>query len=547
MGPARRVIDRPTATVWLVWALATAWVAVFVARHGYNLPACDEWAFVRVSYAPWGERLDWLGARHCEHRFPLARVIYLISLDVTGHDFRAGMFLSVGFLAGTAAVLILTARHLRGRTSLADAAFPFVFLHPGHTENLLMGYQIAFTLSVVALALFAALVARSSRLDPARTALCGAVLLVPIALGGWLGLVFVPPLALWVGWQWWRARGMGLPAAAILAAAIGYLVWSVYLLLAGGGAQHANGVPDLASRIKAVAGVAGIGLGPGVGRYAKVAAIGTILLAIQSTVMFRLARAGYQQPEERPVAWGLLALQMGAWAFAVGVGYGRGAGLATRYAAFSAVGIAVTLLAAARYARSSTWLTAVVVLTGIVVVHSNLRHGRYEGERFDQWYGSIVKDLEAGVPIDLLAQRHKDFWVGSEDGWLALWENDFPLLRGVPPARPRSGLRVAFQRDGEQVDQRTVFARYHVDPGSERPVVAIRVRFRVGIWVPWERMIFTWIDPASGERRRSEVRPWVRPIKQSTVFWIDGPLSAGELLIGRPDCPIEVLGVEVVR
>jgi hypothetical protein len=237
---------------------------------------------------------------------------------------------------------------------------------------------------------------------------------------------------------------------------------------------------------------------------------------------------------------------LGVWAFAFAVGFSRGSGLASRYSAFTAFGVAVPLLATARYARPSACLTIVVISVGAFVVIANERNGRWEGQRLDECYRSVVVDLDAGVPIDLLAERHQDFWIGPEDGWRALWENDFPLLRGVPPACSRAVHPVAFRRDGDLPDGRAVFNRYRVDLGGERPVVAVRVRFRAGVWVPWERMIFTWIDPASRERRRSEARPWVRPIEQSTVFWVDGVISGGELLIGRSDCPVEVLGIEAI-
>jgi len=546
MGPARRVIDRPTTIVWLAWALATAWVGSFVARHGYNLPTCDEWAFVRISYAPWSERLEWLGARHMEHRFPLARASWLVLLDSTGHDFRAAMWLTVLLLSAAAAVLMLAARGLRGRTSFADAVFPVLFLHPGHAENLLMGYQIAFTLTVGALAVFALLIACSNSLEPSRAALLGSVLLVPIALGGWLGLVFVPPLALWVGWQWWRARGPGLPAVAILAAVLGYLAWSVWFLLTNGGVQHVEAVPDPATRVKAVASVMGLGFGSGIGRYGKPAAFGAVLILVQAATAVVLARVGLRRSDERPAAWGLLALLLGVWAFAFAVGFSRGAGLASRYAAFSSLGIIIPLLALARFARPSACLVAAVGVGGVLLVAANARHGALQGTQLDERYRGVVADVAAGIPIDLLAERHHDFWLGPEDGWRALWDNGFPLLRGVRAAGSREVRSLPVRRDGELSVGRATFARYRIDLANERPVMAVRVRFRAGMWVPWERMMFDWIDATTGERRRSEVRPWVRPIKQSAVFWIDGPLAAGDLLIGRPDCPIEVLGVELL-
>ena len=530
-----------------MWALASVWLAAFVARHGHNLPACDEWAFVRVSYAPWSERFEWLGERHMEHRFPLARLVYLGLLDATGHDFRAGMWLTTALLSGSAAALILAARRLRGRTGLVDIGFPLLLLHAGHVENLLMGYQIVFTITAAALALFALLIAYSGELDPARAAAGGALLLVPIALGGWLGMMFVPPLGAWVGRQWWRARGPGFAALAVLAAVVAYLAWSVWFLLASGGVQHVDAVPDTAARIKAVAGVVGIGFGPGVGRTIKPMALGVILIVFQAATAVALVRIGHRRPEERSVAWGLFALLLGVWVFAFAVGFSRGSGVASRYAVFSYLGIAVPLLAMARYARPSGWQTVGVVLAGAFVAVANGRHGSLEGIRLDRCYRSVVTDVDAGVPIDLLAERHHDFWIGPEEGWRALWDHDFPFLRGVPPARSREVQPVVFRRDGERRDERQVFARYRIDLGAERPVLAVRVRFRAGVWVPWERMVFDWIDPATGESRRSEVRPWVRPIEQSTVFWIDGHFGGGELLIGRPDCPIEVLGIEVIR
>jgi hypothetical protein len=417
----------------------------------------------------------------------------------------------------------------------------------GHTENLLMGYQVVFTITIAALALFGLLIAYSVELDSSWVAVCGAVLLVPIALGGWLGLVFVPPLGTWAAWQWWRARGAGLLALAILAAAAAYLSWSVWFLLASGGAIVVEEVPSTLTRIKAMAGVMGIGLGPGVGRHVKLWAIGAALLLIQAATIRTLIRVGVRRPAERHVAWGLVAIMLGVWAFAFAVGFSRGTGLASRYSAFTAFGIAVPLLASARYARPSVLVTVLVFLVGALVVIANERHGRWEGSRLDECYRSVVADRDAGVPIDLLAERHQDFWIGPDEGWRALWENGFPLLRGVPPASSRAVHPVAFRRDGEVTDGRAVFCRYRVEPSGKRSVVAVRVRFRASVWVPWERMSFIWIDPASGERRRSEVRPWVRPVDQSVVFWIDGHVARGELLIGRMVCPIEILGIEAIE
>ena len=171
-----------TRGVWGLWVIGFIWTAIFIARHGHNLPANDEWVFVPITYASWSEKIKWIGERHMEHRFPLARIIYLGLLEATDYDYRAGMWMTLGLLGISAAALMRAAHRLRGHTSLADTAFVFLFLHVGHTENLLMGYQIAFTITVLALSLFALLVAYSDRMTSSRGRLGGGSL---VTIGAW--------------------------------------------------------------------------------------------------------------------------------------------------------------------------------------------------------------------------------------------------------------------------------------------------------------------------------------------------------------------------
>ena len=76
----------------------------------------------------------------------------------------------------SAAALILAARRLRGRTELVDAAFPVLLRHAGHSENLLMGYQVVFTQTTALVAVLLAVIARSREADPARSATWAGVL-----------------------------------------------------------------------------------------------------------------------------------------------------------------------------------------------------------------------------------------------------------------------------------------------------------------------------------------------------------------------------------
>jgi len=535
--------------VWAVWAVSFIWTAIFIARHGHNLPANDEWVFVPVTYSSWSEKIKWIGERHMEHRFPLARIVYLGLLEATEYDYRAGMWMTLGLLGTAAAALILTARHLRGRTSMADSAFAILFLNVGHAENLLMGYQIAFTITVLALSLFALLVAHSDTMAPGRVAAWGSVCLATIALGGWLGLVFVPSVGLWVAWQAWR----GQPGAArrftigLTIAVAAYLAWSAWMLLKLKAEAASPNDLALADRIRGTAEVIAIGLGSGAGAFhVSLQTIAWALMAIQAATACCLVWIGWRQREERAIAWGLLMLLMGVWIFALGIGITRGIGTPSRYSAFSALGVAVAFLTAARYLPRSTMLASLIaVVGGSLVFMANVKHGRAEAVLYDWRYSSVMADVQSGMPIDVLGRRHIDFWHGAPKGWRELWKHGFALLNGVPaPSGQKTTFPALCRPDGHQTERHTMFARHRVELGAELPISFVRVSFQARERIPWQPMKLMWIDPSSGAKRESVVRPWVSKGKQFTLFWIDGPLASGELIMGREACPVEILSVE---
>ena len=62
------------------WLAMLVWTMVFVVRYGFNLPAFDEWAFVKISYAR-GRKARVARREHMEHRFPMARLVFLLLLE----------------------------------------------------------------------------------------------------------------------------------------------------------------------------------------------------------------------------------------------------------------------------------------------------------------------------------------------------------------------------------------------------------------------------------------------------------------------------------
>ncbi len=152
--------------------------------------------------------------KHYEHRYILGRLLYLPLHRLTGNWYPAGMVVNLLFLAGSAVVLIRTARKMRGSDHPADLWFAVLLLNAGHFENLLMSYQVVFTLTTILAVGLLAVMARSDRSDPARSGLWAGVLLLGVMSGGGIGLLFVPAVGMWIGYIPIRCIPGGRPLAS---------------------------------------------------------------------------------------------------------------------------------------------------------------------------------------------------------------------------------------------------------------------------------------------------------------------------------------------
>src|SRR5262245_1124612 len=88
--PGRRLV------VWAAWAAVVALAGGFVGRYGRDIPMNDEWAYVADFFAPAERQTEWVFERHAEHRYPLARGLFLACLHASGDDFRAALWVSLG-------------------------------------------------------------------------------------------------------------------------------------------------------------------------------------------------------------------------------------------------------------------------------------------------------------------------------------------------------------------------------------------------------------------------------------------------------------------
>ncbi len=204
-----RIDSSARALTWAVW-LVLLLIALLQLRIYDNIPITEDWQLVPAFTGHQPNLTTWLWEQNNEHRVPLPKVLLLLLLKAGGGDFRIGMLANIALLAATSALLILTARTVRGgRSCFSDAFFPVALMNLGNWENLFWAWQITFVLSVVPVCVILVLLVRSKGLLTPISATFAGISLVILPLCGGTGLLFVPLLAIWAGFLGVRAIGSG--------------------------------------------------------------------------------------------------------------------------------------------------------------------------------------------------------------------------------------------------------------------------------------------------------------------------------------------------
>ena len=423
---------RPAAAfVWLVWAVTLATLLVSIARDGRNIPFEEDWLMVAPMTGHEPDLPRWLWSQNSEHRLPLPRLINLALLRATG-DFRSTMVFNALSLGAVAAGMILVARALRGgRTSMADAFFPLLFLHLGNWDNLVWGWQIQFVLpTALACALLLVIVARP--VLPTRWGATGAALaVIGLPLSGANGLVFTPTLAAWLSYTAWMRRrnpstdhGIGdwLPAVA---ACVAVLLCAVYFI--GYQASPWNQAsPDLGTTLATTGKFLALSLGPAAAKGWLL--FGGVAVLVFLTGLGLLAATYRDDREQRIRLLGLLAFFIAAAVLALAVGWGRAGRAAetgrmpTRYVLLAAPGLCAVYFTA--LLSGNAWVrrvfpAALAVLIALLFPF-NTRIGFERRAWFGAGFSAFERDLQNGTPREQLANRHYPFMLHWDEPLMAV-------------------------------------------------------------------------------------------------------------------------------
>ncbi len=414
------------AFVWGVWGLATVGVFGFVGTAGRDVPYEDDFEMIGVcTGAPLSPA--WLWEFWNEHRIPVPKLALYSLGKLTHCDFRAGMYFNALALAILSGALIVVAAKLRGRTSLADVAFPLALLHWGHAWVLLWSFEIQFVLSTIfGSVILLLMISRRHALGLGATLGVGAMLLL-LPLTGANGVALVPALALWLGytgivqWRSGEPAGKAIGLAAVALAVAGFLLVGFYFL----GFDKARLRPGvevfpgyLAAGMTTVQ-VLCMSFGPGVRTIWPVSGVLVVGVLLLGTGL--LVRTWWRQPQEHFRAVGLFFFLGAIVSLGLGVGWGRsvanwynpqpgGGGFSEPYAVFMAPLVSGLFLAGVLSgSRLGSWLQWALALVLVVMFPLNQRNGVDTADYFHSMMDPFLEDLTGGTPPYLLADRHAPY------------------------------------------------------------------------------------------------------------------------------------------
>jgi hypothetical protein len=339
--------------VWLVWLVLLADLFRFTANYGHNVPTGDEWSFVRWVAGERPVTLEWLWSQHNEHRIPLAKVIMVGLFRLSGGDYRAVMYFNVVLLGGIAAAMIWCARRWGGNR-YSDMFIPLLWLNRGHCSNLLTNLGVAFIAFTALACAMLLLILRHRTPPPVRA---GCLLVLMFGWGG-NGLVFMAPLALWLGYCGLRALFDRTPSSRrhglILLgfALVGLALFGLYFVGYRNPHHHADSPSVRASLLVAVE-MLSTCFGPAGESFWPLS--GVLAVAALVACAAAMALIWWRRPAERERAFGLLMFLGAFGVLALGAGWSRAgigetAGLAPRYMTLAAPLLACVYFIARIYA-----------------------------------------------------------------------------------------------------------------------------------------------------------------------------------------------------
>ena len=549
----------------------------YVVRYGRNLFYWDDYELVLGLTGQQPTNLGWFFAWQNEHLVAMVRFVFYVVWHTTG-DTRVMMFLICAGLVLSTALLLDTARMVRGRAVWTDAVIPLLLLNWGHYQSLIFPLQFFFAW-VVALACACLWAFVRSRETWRRPELCVVLVALPLLpLNGIFGVLFAAPfvlLAIRTVLERALARdGNSRRDATILGISAVATVGTIALNLSG--YHHIDHHPPADSVAEVIAGISevlAVGIGPaGIPTWPASGIVVGALAAIAFGALLLVPRASKAR---RRVAEAMAAILIGFGALVCAIGYGRAglgptAGFASRYSVFSAVLMCAALIViSTEWRRRSARAFAVAILVIAVAVQPQaFMVGRDYGRDLAKVSDRILSDLANGVPIEVVAHQEGTRLYPNGDGMTTFLRALSASGGGAVGSRTRGQLpcsnevRIApliehtnsMTWNGQSAeclgeDPFTVFAL-----NAPVKVCAVRVRFR--LTEPAANAAPAMLQAFWAETSRNEFDPGVRnqtlrieadgTAEHTVTFWIGDTIDRFRIDPNTRPCRFELIDLTLI-
>jgi hypothetical protein len=386
----------------------------FVGRYSHNVPVYDDWTGLVPCVVGEVDRLSWLWEQNQEHRMPLPKCLLVVLGKLTGWDLRSGPVFNVAALAVLAALMVWTARRLRGQACFFDAFLPIVLLNWGHYENLLHGWQIQFVASTCLAGVMLCLLV-GAEVPTVSASVASGLCLVLLPWCGGNGLLLVPGLSVWlsfVAWQYGRApRRDGRRQGLLVGGLVGLALLNSTLYFVGLGRGIHPPSPGPRATLKVTLEFLSMNFGPAAEFYCPYS--GWITIALMVSVAGMLAGTLFLVRGQHHRVVGL-ACFLGSYAtLALALGWGRAgidrnAGFYARYVTLGTPVACAAYFAAVLRQRGGGGPLAQACLFSLacLVLDRNAHESLKSVRVADQQMQAFEQDLRDGTPPCILMKRY---------------------------------------------------------------------------------------------------------------------------------------------
>ncbi|MDO1446681.1 hypothetical protein Q0590_10490 [Rhodocytophaga aerolata] len=362
----------------------------------------------------------------------MPKLVMLGLLKLTNGNFKAGMYVNVLLLSSLSLGVLLFLRNLRGgHTKYVDAFFPILLLHIGNWENMVWSFQLALLLPTLLEFVFFLVLIKNPLLNRQGAASAAGLILIVLPLSGGNGLLFVPPLALWLlycGLVNWRNLSISqsrnrVSGILLTCSLVSVLLCGVYFIGYIPTTWNPPS-PGMVESIMTTGKFVLLSVGPAVKYSWKIAGLAIIgICSLVGWCLYLVIKASWQrkQTEEQHRAWILLFLFLIMVAFSIAIGWGRAGlvpqfGMPDRYVILASPLLFICFFASEFFEKRG-FIQVLLFLMMFLLIPYNTR----AGFKWHEWYKKGIVGLESDMAKNMtnleLAKENKAFlihWWGDE-------------------------------------------------------------------------------------------------------------------------------------